>query len=616
MKKIFKTILLIAAPAMAVLSCAKENVEPVQKGETVHFSTAELFTKSHFGDKVGDSYPILWTEGQQVGIVYGGSASPSVSRADVNPSEDLKTASFSKSFEASTTAEHHNFYIASPADAAIGYSNGSYNLSIPSSQIPADGTCDEKAQITVARHISPTFDVEINDLQFSHVTAYGRLSVTLSEGAGEVSSIALNASKNISGRYYHSFETGELSENTASATITLNTSKTQDIFFGCAPVDLTDELLEVVVTAANGTYEKMIDFSSVANPLKFEAGKVSKFSVADFTKKESDEVYTLVTDASTLKIGDKVIIAAAGYEYAISTTQNTNNRAQASITKKGSTIVNPGNDVQLFTLEQGSESGTYAFNTGSGYIYAASNSKNYLKTQTSIDANASWTVTCLTTKDNVVTATIKAQGANSRNTIKYNSDNNSGLIFSCYSQGQKDVAIYTDGKGTGSLPTPPPSNTIFEESFSSDQGQFTIDDVTLPADGKYVWKFASGNYGMKASSYINNTNLASESYLISPEIDLSDETSAVLTFSHALNFLNGNNASDFVNLVARKTGDESWQNLTIPKFPSGDGWDFVVSGEIDLKDYLGSKMQFAFRYVSTTSCAPTWEIKNVSVVRK
>ena len=109
MKKIFKTILLIAAPAMAVLSCAKENVEPVQKGETVHFSTAELFTKSHFGDKVGDSYPILWTEGQQVGIVYGGSASPSVSRADVNPSEDLKTASFSKSFEASTTAEHHNF---------------------------------------------------------------------------------------------------------------------------------------------------------------------------------------------------------------------------------------------------------------------------------------------------------------------------------------------------------------------------------------------------------------------------------------------------------------------------------------------------------------------------
>ena len=121
---------------------------------------------------------------------------------------------------------------------------------------------------------------------------------------------------------------------------------------------------------------------------------------------------------------------------------------------------------------------------------------------------------------------------------------------------------------------------------------------------------------MKASSYINNTNLASESYLISPEIDLSDEASAVLTFSHALNFLKGNNASDFVNLVARKTGDESWQNLTIPKFPSGDGWDFVVSGEIDLKDYLGSKMQFAFRYVSTTSCAPTWEIKNVSVVRK
>ncbi len=711
MKKIFKAFLLIAAPAMAVLSCAKENVDAVQTGETVHFNTAELFTKSHFGDKVGDAYPVLWTEGQQVGIVYSGGSS-SINKANVTPSEDLKTASFSKEFEASSTSSQHNFYIASPADAAIGYSNGSYNLSIPSSQIPADGTCDEKAQITVASHISETFDVEISNLQFSHVTAYGRLSITLPDGAGEVSSISLNASKNIAGRYFYSFASGKLSENTASATITLNTSKTQDVFFGCAPVDLTGELLEVVVTTANGTYEKMIDFSSVANPLKFEAGKVSKFSVADFTKKESDEVYTLVTDASTLKIGDKIIIAAAGYNYAISTTQNDKNRGRASITKKGSTIVNPGNDVQLFTLEQGSASGTYAFNTGSGYIYAASSSKNYLKTQTSVDANASWAITCSTTKDNVVIATIKAQGSNSRNTIKYNSNGENGLIFSCYASGQNDVAIYTDGKGTGSLPTPPSivldetevslayddetvhevkatisgqdgeitcaayddkdgqtgsswliasyedgkivysavgknetdsprtayiiisasnangittkvmtviqqimSNTIFEESFSSDKGEFTIENITLPTGYTYVWQNDSKYECMKATSYIKK-NLASEALLISPEIDLSDESSAVLTFSHALNYLKSNTASDFVNLVVRKIGDASWQNLTIPNFPSGDSWTFVESGEIDLKDYLGSKMQFAFRYVGTTSCAPTWEIKDVKVVRK
>lgn len=711
MKKISKALLFIAVSAMAAVSCAKENIDTTSaKGVIVHFSTAELSTKSHFGDKTEDGkYPTLWTAGQTVAIIYNGSNTTTPSKVDVTPSEDFKTASFAKEFEMSSTVSTHNFYIASPGEAAIGFSNGAYNLQIPTTQTPLDGSCDEAAQITVASHVSETFDTEISSLQFSHVTAYGRMSVALPEDAGEVSSIALTASKNIAGRWFYSFDDGSLKENSASATITLNTSKTSDIFFGCAPADFAGGTLEVVVTAANGTYEKTIDFLSVAKPLKFEAGKVSAFGVTDFTKKATDDVYTLVTDASTLKIGDKVIIAASGSNYAISTTQNNNNRARASITKTGNTIVNPGNDVQLFTLEAGSADGTYAFNTGSGYIYAASSSKNYLKTQANVDANASWTITF---SDKGV-LTIKAAGTSTNNIIKYNS---SATAFSCYSSGQSAIAIYTDGKGTGSLPTPPSivlsstevslayddetthkditatisghegdvecaayddeagttespwliasyengkvvysaigknetdsprtayiiisatnsdgtttkaitvtqqiiSKTIFEESFSSDQGKFTIEDVTLPTGSTYVWKWDSNktNKYMKASSYVNNKNLASESLLVSPEIDLSGETSAVLTFSHALKFLNGNTALDFLSLVVRKTGEESWQGLVIPTYSAGTDWTFVDSGEIDLKDYLGSKIQFAFRYKSTTSCAPTWEIKDVKIERK
>ena len=707
MKKISKASLFIAVSAMAAVSCAKENIgTPSSEGVAVHFSTAELSTKSHFGELADGKYPTLWSAGQTVAVIYSGNNSTTPTKVDVTPSEDSKTASFTKEFEMSSTASAHNFYIVSPGESAIGFPNGNYNLQIPTTQTPLDGSCDEAAQVTVASHVSETFDTEINGLQFSHVTAYGRMSVVLPDDAGEVSSIALTASKNFSGRWFYSFEDGSLKENSASATITLNTSKTSDIFFGCAPVDLTGGTLEVVVMAANGTYEKTIDFSSAAKPLKLEAGIVSAFSVADFTKKANDEVYTLVTDASTLKIGDKVIIAAAESDYAISTTQNNNNRAQTSITKTGNTIVNPGNDVQLFTLEAGSTDGTYAFNTGSGYIYAASNSKNYLKTQNNVDANASWTITF--SDEGVLT--IKAAGTNTKNIIRYNS---SAEVFSCYSSGQAAVAIYTDGKGTGSLPTPPSivlsstevsltyddettheditatvsgqegdvecaayddkagttesswliasyengkviyysasknetdsprtayiiisatnsdgtttkaitvtqqiiSKTIFEESFSSDQGNFKIEDVTLPTGSTYVWKWDKNKY-MKASSYVNDKYLASESLLISPEIDLSGETSAVLTFSHALNFLKGNTASDFISLVVRKSGDESWQNLTIPDCPAGTDWTFVDSGEIDLKDYLGSKIQFAFKYESTTSCAPTWEIKNVKVERK
>lgn len=482
MKKISKALLFIAVSAMAAVSCAKENiVAPSAEGVTVHFSTADLATKSHFGDKTEDGkYPTLWTAGQTVAIMYNGSNTTTPSKIDVTPSDDFKTASFSKEFEISSTVSLHNFYITSPGDAAIGFSNGAYNLQLPTTQTPLDGSCDEAAQITVASHISETFDTEISNLQFSHVTAYGRMSVVLPDDAGEVSSIALTAGKNIAGRWFYSFEDGSLKENTASATITLNTSKTSDIFFGCAPVDLTNSTLEVVVTAANGTYEKTIDFTSTTKALKFEAGKVSVFSVSDFTKKASDEVYTLVTDASTLKIGDKVIIAASGSNYAISTTQNNNNRAQTAITKNGNTIVNPSKDVQLFTLGRSNE--FFTFFTEKGYLYAAGSKKsgNYLRSQETLTDAGKWS---LSISDGV--AAIVSNGTAKSSIMSYN-DSNTPPIFSCYTKNYSTLAIYTDGKGTGSLPTPPSIVLSTTEVSLAYDDEDVHEDITATISGQNV----------------------------------------------------------------------------------------------------------------------------------
>ena len=151
-----------------------------------------------------------------------------------------------------------------------------------------------------------------------------------------------------------------------------------------------------------------------------------------------DNVYTLVKDASTLAVGDKVIIVAADYAVAMSTTQNKKNRGQEDITKIDNTIDITGKGtVQVFTLEEGTTTGTFAFNTGSGYIYAASSSDNYLRTETNLSANSSWTIAI--TSDAVAAATITAQGTNTRNILRYNNVN---TLFSCYNSGQKDVQIY------------------------------------------------------------------------------------------------------------------------------------------------------------------------------
>ena len=141
----------------------------------------------------------------------------------------------------------------------------------------------------------------------------------------------------------------------------------------------------------------------------------------------------LVTDVAQLKAGDQIIIAASGSDFALGTTQNKNNRAQAAITKDGTTATY-GEDTQIITLEAGTTDGTFAFNVG-GYLYAASSSSNYLKTETALSANSSWTIEI----DEAGIATVKAQGANKRNWLRHNATSS---LFSCYGSGQKDISIY------------------------------------------------------------------------------------------------------------------------------------------------------------------------------
>ena len=147
--------------------------------------------------------------------------------------------------------------------------------------------------------------------------------------------------------------------------------------------------------------------------------------------------WVLVTDVAQLKIGDQIVIVASGSNYALGTTQNTNNRKAESITKNNSSkTVAITDKIQKITLKNGTKAGTFAFYTGSsGYLYAASSSSNNLKTKATLDDNGSWDITVTSAG----VATIKAQGTNTRNLLKKNS---SSTLFSCYGSGQNDVSIY------------------------------------------------------------------------------------------------------------------------------------------------------------------------------
>ena len=177
---------------------------------------------------------------------------------------------------------------------------------------------------------------------------------------------------------------------------------------------------------------------------EYDADTIKAVAITALTKvvaKAADEDvevesnnYVLLTDASQLKAGAKIIIVNTGLTHAMGADKG-NNRNVATFTTNGDKII-PGTDVQIITLEAGLVDGTFAFNVGdASYLYAASSGSNYLKTTTTLDENGSWLVTV----DANGVATVKAQGSYTRNWMRYNS---SSSIFACYASGQVDIKIY------------------------------------------------------------------------------------------------------------------------------------------------------------------------------
>lgn len=186
---------------------------------------------------------------------------------------------------------------------------------------------------------------------------------------------------------------------------------------------------------------------------------------------EGTGAWTLVTDVATLAVEKEIVIVASGSNYALGTTQNSNNRGQAEINKDDNTV-SFESDTQIISLESGTADGTFAFKVSDGYLYAASSSKNYLRTQTTNNANGFWLITV----DSEGIATIKAQGSNTNNWLRYNS---SSKIFSCYASGQADVSIYMKDGATyyvTEFNTCAHTNTdeVIEEATCTESGSRTV----------------------------------------------------------------------------------------------------------------------------------------------
>lgn len=153
----------------------------------------------------------------------------------------------------------------------------------------------------------------------------------------------------------------------------------------------------------------------------------------------------------------------------------------------------------------------------------------------------------------------------------------------------------------------------FTETFENGMGRFKVEDVVLPEGSSYVWK--ADSYGgvayMKASGYVGAAKDA-ESYLVSPVLDLTSESKAVVTFDHTGKFF-GDMVKE-AQLWVREEGADKWgKQLEITGWMTGSDYVFVNSGVISLEEYVGKRIQLGWRYLSSPDAAGTWEVNNIKV---
>ncbi len=499
--KFLRWAALAGVAALAVFSCNRSKEEEAVPAKapalcrTIVFHASELSTKAQFGTPDNGVYPTLWTSNDteaKISLNLG-----SAIAADVTPAQDGKSSTLSAEVNFQGVSGPYTFYAVSPSSAAMSLSpsRSSWKVSIPCEQTPTSGSVDENAIILAASSIPYETSAQIADVDlfFSHLTAYGRVTLTnldqLPSGAS-IQAVELTATTPLVGDWFWACDASNEGVHTlldygASSTITLNTGSVENVWFACAPVDLSDEIMTVRVITDKGVLEKDILFEGA--DFQLQAGVTAVFSVdmseqagAVFTEGNGsgsgNSAFTLVTSASSLQAGDEVLIVCGSKNKALGAlSSNGNYREPVDDYSISGDAITAAGRATILTLEAGSSADTWAFKDGSNYLASVS-SGNYLQNAASKSANASWSVSITSAG----VATIQAQ-AGSSTYLQYNS---SSPRFSCYgSANQTAVSLYRRSGGGSTLPSA--DDPVLQET---EYGAYLGDNLT--------WRMAEGTNQM------------------------------------------------------------------------------------------------------------------------
>lgn len=386
--------------------CAQEaDYTPAEETVTLQVEVSQPVTKTYTeGDK------IFWNEtGEQINIIYF--ADESTSRRQSATHEDYTVVDNRISFTADLTmtdgAAKYTFGAFYPY--AYRHTTSSVSLTVPQVQTPTATSYDPAADIMVSAQ--PVVTEEIPNkisFQFSRMVAIVNMTIKGIPAGEYIDEIIVSSSAKPAGamefkvhepntvenaKWYNNYE--DITLNMGNRVATGN----DDVWFITVPTDLSGTDLTVKVSTDKNDYIKTIDLTG--KTLNFERANIARFTVKDLAVTEKPKTYKLLTDVAELNAGDQIVICTKNS--ASSSAKLLGTVADGSSIKFSDSVVVTDNleieeasipsNARVFTVENGSVTGTLALKAADGYLYGTYDVENYsskLWVKDTKDEEASW----------------------------------------------------------------------------------------------------------------------------------------------------------------------------------------------------------------------------------
>ena len=493
MKKIMKLFVLVAAAAMALASCQKNEIDGPVKQE-VHFTIkAEIAdTKTTITDNEDKTYTPKWESGDKIGVLFSLEASAEkVEFENTVPAGETATFEGKHAFtvvegESEVDGNLYAFYPSSAFNKM--YDDGGVRLDLKATQYPTSTSFDPSCDLLIAKPCyymaeatGEDAEVVIDDMYFARMMSVLRINLNSEFLSNEtVKSVSFDADGvDFTGAMKFNLETGEFVGNQSASSQDL--SEVKAVYSEEDPIAVAGEkksayLVVAPVTIPSGTaltftietenYDIVKTINAPAD-MEMPAGNIAVINL------------TIAEENCTAKVEDtsdysgEWLIVNSDLTRAANAWANGNNLPEYVLTtNEGDILESDGiaNCKMIITKEAEG----YTIQDASGkYLYAAGGTEsNHLKGKTD---KSYWTI-----EKGETNYVITSLAQNTRNILRYNSTNK---IFSCYTSGQADVTLY---KYSDIKPDTNPSITLTKNS----------DEVTYDATSyefTYTTKNIAGN---------------------------------------------------------------------------------------------------------------------------